>query len=93
MLMGTLRGAFEHETDDAHCAPFGRLVKQSADAGVLAGSLVGAACKIGQNMGLSRLGPEVAGKKWPDLWNTFKKREVGRRTWWGLVSSPEGDAR
>ncbi|EOQ99859.1 Activator of stress s 1 [Wallemia ichthyophaga EXF-994] len=63
-------------------------------------SLLGAAIKIAQNLGLSRLGdedslahdgaiaPESRGSKkfsWVGMWSCVITREVGRRIWWNLV--------
>lgn len=63
-------------------------------------SLLGAAIKIAQNLGLSRLGdedslahestaaPESRGSKkfrWVGMWSSVITREVGRRIWWNLV--------
>ncbi|KAM0788922.1 hypothetical protein ACM66B_003000 [Microbotryomycetes sp. NB124-2] len=49
-------------------------------------SLLGSAIKVAQNLGLSRLGAENEDKTWPPAWKSFKKREIGRRTWWNLVT-------
>jgi len=52
-------------------------------------SLVGAALKCAQNLGLPMLVDEhrKAAGDWPRLWNTLEKREMGRRVWWNLVST------
>lgn len=62
--------------------------RDRADA---AWSLLGAAIKMAQGMGLSRLGAEAEPKpgveppKWKAPWESLIKREVGRRLWWNLV--------
>ncbi|SGY79044.1 BQ5605_C008g05021 [Microbotryum silenes-dioicae] len=48
-------------------------------------ALLGSAIKCATNLGLSRLGWETDGKKWPPAWKSFRRRETGRRIWWGLV--------
>ncbi|KAK4057888.1 hypothetical protein OIO90_001107 [Microbotryomycetes sp. JL221] len=48
-------------------------------------SLLGSAIKAAQNLGLSRLGAESQDKHWPLAWSSFKRREIGRRVWYGLV--------
>ena len=57
-------------------------------------SLIGAAIKIAQNMGLSKLGPEenfelnqINSKKTVNMgiWKSVVNREVGRRIWWNLI--------
>ncbi|SCV70784.1 BQ2448_3546 [Microbotryum intermedium] len=49
-------------------------------------ALLGSAIKCATNLGLSRLGWETDGKKWPPAWKSFRRRETGRRIWWGLVA-------
>lgn len=51
-------------------------------------TLLGSAIKAAQNLGLSRLGPENEARKevWPEAWKSFRRRELGRRVWWNLVS-------
>lgn len=49
-------------------------------------SLLGSAIKVAQNLGLSRLGTESKTKQWPVAWKSFRRRETGRRVWWGLVT-------
>lgn len=51
-------------------------------------ALLGSAIKVAQNLGLSRLGPETESRKalWPEAWKSFRRREIGRRVWWNLVS-------
>ncbi|KAK8845287.1 hypothetical protein IAR55_006000 [Kwoniella newhampshirensis] len=55
-------------------------------------SLLGSCIKTAQNLGLSRLGSEDPGRKWPPAWRSQIRREVGRRVWWALVSIAELDS-
>ncbi|KAK8847674.1 hypothetical protein IAR55_005533 [Kwoniella newhampshirensis] len=62
--------------------------RDRADA---AWALLGAAIKMAQGLGLSRLGAEqqsIDGKPlpmWTGRWESLIQREVGRRIWWNLV--------
>ncbi|WVQ77583.1 hypothetical protein IAR50_007271 [Cryptococcus sp. DSM 104548] len=62
--------------------------RDRADA---AWALLGAAIKMAQGLGLSRLGAEqqiIDGKPlpmWTGRWESVIQREVGRRIWWNLV--------
>lgn len=62
--------------------------RDRADA---AWALLGAAIKMAQGLGLSRLGAEqqsVEGRPlpmWKGRWESLIQREVGRRIWWNLV--------
>ncbi|KAF9444653.1 hypothetical protein P691DRAFT_736145 [Macrolepiota fuliginosa MF-IS2] len=49
-------------------------------------ALTGAAIKIAQNLGMSRLGNETGTRQYPPEWRSSIRREVGRRIWWCLVS-------
>ena len=54
---------------------------------------LGTAIKVAMNMGLSRLGPELAAEAsfiqitqhFGRRWSAASDREVGRRIWWALV--------
>lgn len=46
---------------------------------------LGAAIKIAQNLGLSRLGSENDGRHYSEHWKSVVKRETARRIWWFLV--------
>ncbi|EKM75494.1 hypothetical protein AGABI1DRAFT_132163 [Agaricus bisporus var. burnettii JB137-S8] len=48
-------------------------------------ALTGAAIKIAQNLGMSRLGSETGLHQYPLEWRSSIKREVARRVWWCLV--------
>lgn len=60
-------------------------VDDQSDAGW---ALLGSAIKVAQNLGLSRLATETESRKavWPEAWKSFRRREIGRRVWWNLVS-------
>ncbi|KAF5360715.1 hypothetical protein D9756_004474 [Leucocoprinus leucothites] len=48
-------------------------------------AMVGAAIKIAQNIGMSRLGNETGIRQYPPEWRSSIRREVARRVWWNLV--------
>lgn len=61
----------------------------AADQASALWSLLGLAVRIGQSLGLSRLGEETISRRdrWPGPWKSFARRETGRRVWWSLVRS------
>lgn len=66
-------------------------LQNNRDRADAAWALLGAAIKMAQGLGLSRLGAEqqsVDGKPlpmWTGRWESLIQREVGRRIWWNLV--------
>ncbi|KXN85054.1 hypothetical protein AN958_11727 [Leucoagaricus sp. SymC.cos] len=46
---------------------------------------IGAAIKIAQNLGMSRLWNETGTRQYPPEWRSSIRREIARRVWWNLV--------
>lgn len=79
-----------HTLEHLQCIVVMGVFLNNRDRADAAWSLLGAAIKMAQGMGLSRLGAEADPSsrdppKWRTPWESVVKREVGRRLWWNLV--------
>ncbi|WVR04862.1 hypothetical protein IAU60_001874 [Kwoniella sp. DSM 27419] len=80
-----------HTMEALQCVILLGVFMNNRDRADAAWALLGAAIKMAQGLGLSRLGAEqqaVDGKPlpmWTGRWESLIQREVGRRIWWNLV--------
>ncbi|WVF69491.1 hypothetical protein IAT40_004268 [Kwoniella sp. CBS 6097] len=80
-----------HTMEALQCIILLGVFMNNRDRADAAWALLGAAIKMAQGLGLSRLGAEqqaVDGKPlpmWTGRWESLIQREVGRRIWWNLV--------
>lgn len=80
-----------HTMESLQCILLLGVFLNNRDRADAAWALLGAAIKMAQGLGLSRLGAEqqsVDGKPlpmWIGRWESLIQREVGRRIWWNLV--------
>ncbi|WRT64492.1 uncharacterized protein IL334_001424 [Kwoniella shivajii] len=80
-----------HTMEALQCIILLGVFMNNRDRADAAWALLGAAIKMAQGLGLSRLGAEqqaVDGKPlpmWIGRWESLIQREVGRRIWWNLV--------
>nr|ODN88678.1 nuclear protein [Cryptococcus depauperatus CBS 7841] len=80
-----------HTMEALQCILLLGVFMNNRDRADAAWALLGAAIKMAQGLGLSRLGAEqqaVDGKPlpmWTGRWESLIQREVGRRIWWNLV--------
>ncbi|KAJ7204411.1 fungal-specific transcription factor domain-containing protein [Mycena pura] len=76
-----------HSLEHLQCIILMGLYQQNLDESDTHWALMGAAIKIAQNLGISRLGSEGDGQsqQYPAAWRSVVQREVARRVWWLLV--------
>ncbi|KAK0446531.1 uncharacterized protein EV420DRAFT_1647964 [Desarmillaria tabescens] len=74
-----------HSLEHLQCILLMGVYQQNLDEADTHWALLGSAIKIGQNLGMSRLGSESDERTYSATWRSLVKRETARRVWWSLI--------